>query len=220
MESPAHVRGSRTVDAVIWDFAGVLTNPVMDKLEQMAHSMGLPGDAIRHALMGDYGGDGSTHPWHQLERGEIDLARYGELSKERFAGLGLTGFEQRIASGFSSAGANEPMLDLVRRVRTAGVRTAILSNNIAEFRSHWKALIDADNIVDLVIDSSEVGVRKPERAIYELTVERLGVTADRAVFLDDLQANVDGAIRAGLHGIYVGRDNTAAIKEVEHLTGL
>jgi putative hydrolase of the HAD superfamily len=208
------------VDAVIWDFAGVLTNPVMDKLEQMAHSMGLPGDAIRHALMGDYGGEGSTHPWHQLERGEIDLARYGDLSKDRFAELGLTGFEHRIASGFSSAGANTAMLDLVRRVRAAGVRTAILSNNIAEFRSHWKALVDADNIVDVVIDSSEVGVRKPERRIYELTVARLGVTADRAVFLDDLQANVDGAIRAGLHGIYVGQDNTSAISEVERLTNL
>jgi putative hydrolase of the HAD superfamily len=220
MNSPAQAGPSRLVDAVIWDFAGVLTNPVMDKLEQMAHSMGLPGDAIRHALMGDYGGEGSSHPWHQLERGEIDLARYGELSKERFAALGLTGFEQRIASGFSSAGANESMLDLVRRVRRAGVRTAILSNNIAEFRSHWKALIDADNIVDIVIDSSEVGVRKPERAIYELTLDRLGVTAGRAVFLDDLEANVEGARNAGLHAIHVGQDNTAAIKQVEHLTGL
>jgi putative hydrolase of the HAD superfamily len=220
MESPARTKGSRMVDAVIWDFAGVLTNPVMDKLEQMALSMGLPGDAIRHALMGDYGGEGSTHPWHQLERGEINLALYGELSKERFEALGLTGFEQRIGRGFSLAGANQSMLDLVRRVRDAGVRTAILSNNIAEFRSHWKALIDADNIVDVVIDSSEVGMRKPERGIYELTVERLGVTADRAVFLDDLEANVEGAVRAGLRGIHVGLDNTSAISQVERLTGL
>jgi putative hydrolase of the HAD superfamily len=214
------VNTSRSVDAVIWDFAGVLTNPVMSRLEELSAGMGLPPDGLRHALMGDYGGEGGMHPWHQLERGEINLARYGELSKETFAALGMEGFEKVIGRGFAAAGANDAMIDLVRRVRASGVQTAILTNNIAEFRAGWKAIVDADNLVDLVIDSSEVGCRKPERRIYELTVDRLGVNADRAVFLDDLEANVDGALAAGLQALHVGIDNAAAIAAVERLVGL
>jgi putative hydrolase of the HAD superfamily len=211
---------TRHVDAVIWDFAGVLTNPVMSRLEEMSLAKGLAPDAMRHAIMGDYGAEGSMHPWHQLERGEIDLARYSELSRETFAALGLENIGQSLRHGFAGAGPNDAMLGLVRRVRTSGVRTAILTNNLAQFRAGWKAMIDADNLVELIIDSSEVGTRKPERRIYELTVERLGVAPGRAVFLDDLEANVAGARAAGLQAIHVGHDNTSAIAEVERLTGL
>jgi putative hydrolase of the HAD superfamily len=210
----------RAVDAVIWDFAGVLTNPVMSRLEEMSAAKGLPPDAMRHAIMGDYGGDGSIHPWHQLERGEIDLARYGELQRETFEALGLENIGKSLSHGFAGAGPNDAMLDLVRRVRAAGVRTAILTNNLAQFRAGWKAMVDADNLVELIIDSSEVGMRKPERRIYELTVERLEVPASRAVFLDDLEANVAGARSAGLQAIHVGHDNGPAIAEVERLAGL
>jgi putative hydrolase of the HAD superfamily len=213
-------RSARTVDAVIWDFAGVLTNPVMSRLEEMSAARGLAPDAMRHAIMGDYGADGSMHPWHQLERGEIDLARYSELQRDTFAALGLESIGQSLSQGFAGAGPNEAMLDLVRRVRATGVRTAILTNNLAQFRAGWKAMVDADNLVELIIDSSEVGMRKPERRIYELTVERLGVAASRSVFLDDLEANVAGALAAGLLAIHVGLDNTVAIAEVEHMVGL
>lgn len=211
---------ARSVDAVIWDFAGVLTMPVMSRLEELSTAAGFPPDAIRHAMMGDYGGDGSAHPWHRLERGELTLEEYGELVAHVFDDMGMPGFEKHIGRGFSAAGINEPMLDLVRRVRAAGVKTAICTNNIAEFRSHWKQSVDADNLVDMVFDSSEIGMRKPEARIYRHVTDALGVVPGRAAFLDDLHANVDGAKSVGLIGIYVDIDSEPAIARVQELAGL
>ena len=82
----------------------------------------------------------------------------------------------------------------------------------------WRSLVPIDELFDVVIDSSEVGMRKPSRAIYELTLERLGgVAPDEAVFLDDVASNVEGAQAAGLHGIVVDDPPNRAIDELDEL---
>ena len=70
------------------------------------------------------------------------------------------------------------------------------------------------------MDSHEVGMRKPNPAIYQLTLDRLGVEATRAAFLDDLHANVVAASAVGLHGIHVEQDSLPAIHQARTLTGL
>jgi putative hydrolase of the HAD superfamily len=81
-------------------------------------------------------------------------------------------------------------------------------------------LLDFDSLFTTIVDSHEVGMRKPNPAIYQLTLNRLGVDATRAAFLDDLHANVVAAEEVGLHGIHVEQDSLPAIRNARTLTGL
>jgi len=94
------------------------------------------------------------------------------------------------------------MIDAARAVRAAGYRTAILTNNVREWGS-WRTRWDADNLVDVVVDSSQVGLRKPNPAIFELTVEQLGSPMERTLFLDDFPWNIAGADAVGLQTMHV-----------------
>ncbi len=90
-----------------------------------------------------------------------------------------------------------------RRSSTAAARlharmpTALLTNNIPEWREDWRSLIDVDGLFDVVVDSCEVGMRKPEPAIYELTRDKLGVPHTGLFFVDDLGVNLKTARTLG-----------------------
>ncbi len=88
------------------------------------------------------------------------------------------------------------MIDAVRRLKSA-VSTALLTNNVREWRSGWREAIDLDSLFDVVIDSSEVGARKPEPKIYEITREKLDVEAGEILFVDDIGQNLKAAHRLG-----------------------
>jgi putative hydrolase of the HAD superfamily len=94
------------------------------------------------------------------------------------------------------------MIEFVREVRGDGVRTALLTNNVREWESRWRSkLPEIDELFDVVVDSAFVGMRKPDRGIYELTVERLGVRAQECVFVDDLEINCDAARELGMAAV-------------------
>jgi putative hydrolase of the HAD superfamily len=96
-------------------------------------------------------------------------------------------------------------------------RTAIVTNNVREFGDTWRAMVALDDLFDIVVDSCEVGVRKPNPAIYHLTLAKLGdIEPERAVFLDDAPGNVDGALKAGLAAILVS-DPGDAVQQLEDL---
>jgi HAD superfamily hydrolase (TIGR01509 family) len=97
------------------------------------------------------------------------------------------------------------------------IAIGIVTNNIRALSS-WRNSADWDSLVDVVIDSSEVGMRKPELRIYVHACSTLGVIPAEAVFLDDMQVNVDGAIASGMQGILVS-DPALAISEVLQLIG-
>ena len=212
------------VKTVIFDLGGVLSlsgRPV-DLIRRFPDHD--PDEVIR-VMMGDYGSD-SDHPWHRLERGEISMDEYRSGIGELVAAAGLrmrtpTAEEtnQRPGSTFEFV-RSDAMHQLVHDLRAAGCRTGVLTNNIREFRDRWRELMDFDSLFDTVVDSHEVGLRKPNRAIYELTLERLGSVAHESAFLDDVQSNVDAASRLGMHGVLVENDQSSAIDTVRRLTGL
>ena len=107
------------------------------------------------------------------------------------------------------------MLDLLAELRAGGVRTAIVTNNVKALGA-WRQLADWDALVDVVIDSCDVGMRKPEARIFRHACSKLGVEPANALFLDDMQANVDGAEAVGLAGMLV-TDPTVAIESVTTL---
>ena len=171
-------------------------------------------------LMGDYGTD-SDHPWHRLERGEISLAEHRELTT---ALLTAAGIEPLPAPAPGAPRMrfepNGPVVDLVNDLRSHGVRLGVLTNNVREFRPLWWDLLPFDDWFDDIVDSHEVGLRKPDPAIYQLALGRLGAAAERTAFLDDVATNVDAATRVGMVGVLVDDDPLPAVATVRALVGL
>ena len=123
-------------------------------------------------------------------------AREAILALGREAGLDcdpLRVFQKMGAGG----GVREAMVERARRLRATGLRTALVTNNAREFRERWRALVPADELFEHVVDSSEVGVRKPDPAIFRIALARLGDPApERTLFVDDYEGNLVGRARA------------------------
>jgi putative hydrolase of the HAD superfamily len=115
---------------------------------------------------------------------------------------------------------NEPVIELVHDLRAAGIRLGVLTNNVRELRERWWPMMDFANIFDDIVDSHEVGMRKPNPAIYRLALDRLGAPAHRTAFLDDAASNVSAAIDVGIHGVVVDEDPTLAVSTVRRLARL
>ena len=98
----------------------------------------------------------------------------------------------------------EPMVEGTRRIRERGLRTALVTNNVKEFGDGWRKMMPVDELFEFIIDSSAVGVRKPDPHIFTLALDALGVQANEAVFVDDLPANI-AAARVARHDRYPGR---------------
>jgi epoxide hydrolase-like predicted phosphatase len=229
-------QAGRQIDAVIFDFGGVLASNgrPTDVAKRFPND---PVDKVMKVMMGDYGQD-TDHPWHRLERGEISMLEYRDQLAPLVLEAGLQMSEGSLvpppasSSTASSSSANsqssigfafEPnhsVIELVHELKSSGFRLGVLTNNVRELRHAWWPMLDFANIFDDVVDSHEVGMRKPNRAIYELALNRLGVEAHRAAFLDDAKSNVDAASALGIHGIWVDVDPTQAVQSVRQLANL
>jgi epoxide hydrolase-like predicted phosphatase len=229
-------QAGRQIDAVIFDFGGVLASNgrPTDVAKRFPND---PVDKVMKVMMGDYGQD-TDHPWHRLERGEISMLEYRDQLAPLVLEAGLQMSEGSLvpppasSSTASSSSANsqssigfafEPnhsVIELVHELKSSGFRLGVLTNNVRELRHAWWPMLDFANIFDDVVDSHEVGMRKPNRAIYELALNRLGVEAHRAAFLDDAKSNVDAASALGIHGIWVDVDPTQAVQSVTQLANL
>ena len=174
-------------------------------------------DQVLELLMGPYHLD-TDHPWHRLERGEVELTEVIAHHREALAEAGIE--LPPPTSGAFDFEVNEAMVDLVRDLRATGISTALLTNNVRELRGRWYALLPYGELFDAVVDSHEVGMRKPNPAIYRLTLDRLGVEADRAVLLDDIHSNAVAAAEVGMIGLTVVDDGAEAIIAVRSLAGL
>lgn len=207
---------------MIFDLGGVLstTGRPSDVVRRFPHD---PLDAVMKVVMGDYGED-TNHPWHRLERGEITMENYRQALAELVQEAGLTPVieaptDNRPADLFRFEPC-KPMIDLVHDLRSAGLKVGVLTNNIREFRPLWWSMLDFPETFHDVLDSHEVGLRKPNPAIYELALRRLDTTASRTAFLDDAVSNVKAANMIGMHGIWVDHDPEPAIRAVRQLAGL
>jgi epoxide hydrolase-like predicted phosphatase len=207
------------IDTVIFDLGGVLAATGRHS-DFTARFPNADPDLVKSILIGDYGAD-SDHPWHRLERGEITMAENRALNKEALAAAGIE------VPPPPPGGApmfrflpNEPVVQLVHDLRAAGVRLGVLTNNVAEFRDGWRTMMDFDALFDDVVDSHEVGMRKPNPAIYQLALARLGADAGSTAFLDDVQSNVDAADRVGMRGVLVEEDPLPAVATVRDWAGL
>ena len=198
------------MQGLIVDWGGVLTMPIHTAIGSWLTATGVDQDhygAVVRRWVQPLPGESS--PVHQLERGELALEDFEHLLSAALAREGsLVEARGLVGRMFADLAIYEDtMTSLVTRARSAGVRTALLSNSWGnEYdRSDWQEMFDA------VVISGEVGMRKPEPGIFELALRRIGLRAGECVFIDDMAHNVDAAQQAGLAGI-VHRtfDETAA----------
>jgi putative hydrolase of the HAD superfamily len=194
----------------------VLTTSPFAPMAQMGEDHGMGGAAMLELLLGPYDQD-TDHPWHQLERGEIALAAAAEQIKIVAAEAGL---DIELADMFGSMGGSTTRTDMVDKaveLKKAGYRTALITNNIKEFSDGWRAMIPVDDMFEVIVDSSAVGMRKPDPRIYQLALDQLGVAAERSVFLDDAKGNIAAAEALGMKGILVEDDHLPALAELDRL---
>jgi len=207
------------IDAVLWDYGGVFSASPFEAVARLAGALGMAPDRYVGLIFGPYERD-DDHPWHRLERGELSLgaAREQILELGRAEGVEADLLHFIAAMAQEGIGVRPEVVDLAREVKSSGTSTALVTNNVAEFREHWRKSIPLDDLFHHVVDSSEVGLRKPDPRIFELALERLGgPDPDRAVFLDDYEGNVEAARRVGIHGILVTADFADALDELRAL---
>lgn len=210
---------------VVSDFGGVLTTPLEASFRFWADRAGVSLEQLGAALAEATQRAGGEHPLFALERGELTQeAFYAAVEAPLRDALGrdvsMAAFAEEY---FAHLAINEPMLRALRRWGEAGrARLALCTNNVREWEPRWRALLaDAgfavDELFEVVVDSAFVGVRKPDRAIFDLVRARMGdVEPGRCVLVDDLLVNVEAARALGWHAVHFV-ETDAAIAEVEAL---
>ena len=182
--------------AFISDFGGVLTSPLYEGFLAYQEESGVSLEALGRAMARATEEHGD-HPLFVLERGEITEREFrARIEPHLEDGFDLSRLR---ALYFERLEPNSAMIDFVRALRGRGTRTALLTNNVREWEPLWRSkLPEIDELFEVVVDSAFVGMRKPDPAIYELTLERLGVRAEDCVFVDDLEPNCETARGLGM----------------------
>jgi putative hydrolase of the HAD superfamily len=198
------------VDALVFDWGGVMTVSVPEFVGAWLHAEAIDrqvyGRIMREWMSRDALPD---NPVSRLETGELTVREFerllaAELITTTGAKVDDDGLLRRM---FGGATPDPAMVELVRKARTAGLHTALLSNSWGE--GYPKDLLI--ELFDTVVISGRVGLRKPDERIYRHTLDRIGVAPGRAVFFDDAPANVDAAQAVGMHAFrHRSADDTRA----------
>jgi putative hydrolase of the HAD superfamily len=205
------------IRAVVSDFGGVLTAPLLRGFARIQADTGVPPEAFGAALVRATATDG-RNPLFDLEVGAITEDRFlAILERELHAVLGhavtLHGFGERYMSALDP---NEALFAHYRTLHGRGLRLALLTNNVREWEPLWRTKLPVDDIFETVVDSGFVGLRKPDPAIYAIVLERLALPAAECVFVDDLAVNIEAAKSLGFAVVHY-RETGQAIAELDAL---
>ncbi len=205
------------VRAVIFDFGGVILTSPFEAFARYEHDNGLPDGFLRQLNATDP----DTNAWARLERSEVDWAGFAELfeAEASVAGHEIDG---RAVLALLAGEVRPAMVEALRRCHVR-LKTALLTNNFSLPDAPGRGNVEEPvaelaNLFDVVIESSKVGLRKPDTAIYELVCRELGVAPPEAVFLDDLGVNLKPARAMGMTTIKVDQPDQA-LAALEQVVG-
>ena len=194
------------VRAVIFDWGGVITNPILDTVAAWLEADRIDWDsyaaAMRPWVQRAYGAQDGMSPIHALERGEMSDEEFESTLAALLVGIDGTpvvadGLLKRM---FAASFLQDEMLDLIRELRERGLRTSLLSNSWGARDGYPRHLLG--ELFDDVVISGEVGMRKPEERIFHLARTRLGLPADECVFVDDVEGNIVAAQALGFLAVH------------------
>jgi putative hydrolase of the HAD superfamily len=196
--------------AVIFDLGGVVMESPLHAIARYERDHGIEHNAINRAIV-EAGEQGA---WSRLERGELPVEELFEPLEADCRRLGLEVDGRRMMEYIGEASVPRPrMIEAIRRIRERRLGVAALTNNWP--REGPNPLLDH---FDVFIESSVVGMRKPDTRIYELVCSELGVRPEQAAFLDDIGRNLKSARALGMTTIKVD-DPDDALQELSALLG-
>ena len=209
------------IQAVIWDFGGVLTNSPFDAFNRFEAEHGLPKDFIRTINASNP----ESNAWARFESSAVSLDEFDRLFEEESRDRGYPVPGTRVIEMLSGE-VRPRMVEALRRCKAA-FAVACITNNMKtglgpSMAGSFARQTETDRVMalfDLIVESSVEGIRKPDPRIYQLTCKRLGVPPQACVFLDDLGINLKPARALGMHTIKVLSEDQA-IADLQAATGL
>lgn len=198
-----------TPRVIISDFGGVLTNPLEEAFVAWQQWSGIALEELGKAMfvIGERLGE---NPLYKLEKGEMsELDFERELEDQLRSQLGVdTKFADFAEFYFSKLTPNQPFIDFLFEYKSGGGRLALLTNNVKEWEPRWRAMLPIDELFETVVDSGFEGTRKPERRIYEITLERIraleglgDIGSAECVLVDDIEINCESAREFGFGAV-------------------
>ena len=216
MDNHGELRG------VITDWGGVMSTPILPAVQAWIKADGIDWESYRAVMrpwvIEAYATDGTPNPVHALERGECTIAEFEAILAARLLRLdgGPVAPEGLLSRMFKAMLPVPSMYDTIRALRTAGLRTALLSNSwgCEEYpRADFPWLFDA------VVLSGEVGMRKPEPTIFRHAAQTLGLPPRQCVFIDDMPANVAAAQALGMTAV-LHTETVSTARALQDLLGI
>ncbi|KYG23093.1 HAD family hydrolase [Bradyrhizobium sp. AT1] len=206
------------IEAVIFDFGGVLTSSPFEAFARFEAERGLPIDIIRRTNAANH----LENAWAKFERAEVDIDTFDHLFAEESRALGAE-VRGRDVISLLQGDLRPEMVEALKRIK-AQFRTGCITNNlpanaIGSLTGRSLYIAEVMVLFDHVIESAKIGLRKPDPRIYQMMVETLKVDPKRCVYLDDLGVNLKPAREMGMTTIKV-TSGAQAIAELEKATGL
>jgi putative hydrolase of the HAD superfamily len=206
------------IEAVIWDFGGVLTSSPFEAFARFERERGLPADIIRRTNAANH----LENAWAKFERAEVDIEAFDQLFAAESLALGAE-VRGRDVLPLLSGDLRPEMVEALKRIKTK-FKTGCITNNLpanAIGSASGRTLYIAEVMVlfDHVIESAKIGLRKPDPRIYRMMTEALRVDPGHCVYLDDLGVNLKPARDMGMTTVKV-LNAAQAIGELEAATGL
>ena len=204
------------IRAVISDFGGVLTSPLMGAFANFQADTGVTMEQLGVAMEAGADQLDGRNPLFELECGRISEERFLDILRDGLEPImgerpHLHRFKETYFEGLHP---NQEMIALMRELSERDLRMAILTNNVREWEPIWRAKLPVDEIFETVVDSAFVGMRKPDPAIYEMTIERLGgLPPEEHLFIDDTEVNCEAAEALGIRAVHF-RETDQAITEI------
>ncbi|NPU12083.1 HAD-IA family hydrolase [Bradyrhizobium sp. 83012] len=207
------------VEAVIFDFGGVMTTSPFEAFARFEQERGYPVDIIRNTNAANH----LENAWAKFERAEIDLDTFDRLFAEESLALAGAAVSGREVLPLLAGDLRPDLVEALRRIKSE-CKTGCITNNLPANaigsqggRSFYVAEVMA--LFDHVIESAKIGLRKPDPRIYRMMTDALGVSPADCVYLDDLGVNLKPARELGMTTIKVV-SASQAIAELEAATGL
>ncbi len=199
------------VRAVIFDLGGVVVDSPLHAIRRYERELGIPEGVVNRVVV-ETGPGGA---WSRLERGEVSMPEFQRDFEAELRAVGHTISAAAMMARIAECGPRPAMVEAIRRIRARGLRAGALTNNWANERG--EPTHDLSGLFDAFIESSKVGLRKPDPRIYQLACDALGVSPSEAVFLDDIGRNLKAARALGMRTIKVDAPAPALAELAEQL---
>jgi putative hydrolase of the HAD superfamily len=210
------MRAVSDIRAVLWDFGGVITTSPFEAFARYERDNSLPADFIRGLNAANH----HENAWAKFERSQVPFDEFCDLYEAEAVAAGHV-IDARAVIGCLSGDVRPEMVAALRAIKDGGFKQACLTNNFFRFDDAQTARARSPimDLFDVVVESSVIGIRKPEPRFYEIACEELGISPSEAVMLDDLGVNLKPAREMGIRTIKV-LDAPQALAELSDVLGI